>query len=380
MVQRQSDMRHRIVYIMNVDWDWAKQRPHFLAQHLSRSHDMLVIYPYAWRRRHLANNDRNGVRLYPFVRLPFGGKFAFISKVNVFLFRIMASIFLKWHQPDIVWISSPELFEYLPKHLSSRLIYDCMDDVLAFPRNVSRRNSLAASEQELISASFLVFCSSNNLRDKLIARTGHAEKYFVIHNAFEPSAFSSVSEKTELGKKVGAYVLGYVGTISSWLDFEALIKIVNEFTSVEIHLMGPIENLGMVLPQHGRIKYLGAVRHEDIQTRVSGFDALIMPFQVTELIQSVDPVKLYEYVFFDKPIVSVRYPEIERFSDFVDFYTNHGELISILHRYLNEGFRKKYSDGARARFVATNTWAHRVVCIKEKLCQPEIECRNPCAQ
>ena len=332
-------MRHRIVYIMNVDWDWAKQRPHFIVQHLSRLHEVVVIYPYAWRRSHLANNDRDGVRLYPFFRLPFGGRFALIGKLNVFLLRMMASVFLGWHRPDIVWISSPELFEYLPKRLSARLIYDCMDDVLAFPRNASRRDLLAVSEKELINACSHVFCSSGNLRDKLIVRAGHSEKYFVVHNAFEPSAFSETSGNAGMKQKDGQYVLGYVGTISSWLDFEALVKIVNAFPSVEIHLIGPVENLGVAWPQHDRIKYLGAVRHGDIQTLVSGFSALLMPFQVTELIQSVDPVKLYEYVFLNKPIVSVWYPEIERFSNFVDFYSDHDELVAILTRYLTDGFR-----------------------------------------
>lgn len=373
-------MRRRIVYVMHVDWDWAKQRPHFLAQHFSRLHDVIVLYPYAWRRSNLARNDRDGVRLYPFFHLPFGGRFAFIGKLNVVLLRVMALVFLKWHHPDIVWISSSELFEYLPKHLSVKLVYDCMDDILAFPINVSRRSSLAASERELINACSHVFCSSNNLRDKLVARIGYAEKYFVVHNAFEPSAFSSISGKTELGKRVGMYVLGYVGTISSWLDFYALIKIVNAFTSVEIHLLGPFENLEIPLPKHERIKYLGVVQHGEIQARVSGFDALMMPFQVTELTQSVDPVKLYEYVFFDKPIVSVKYPEIERFSDFVDFYTNHGELMAIIGRYLSEGFRKKYSDEMRERFIATNTWTQRVICIEEILCQSEVGYLNPCAQ
>jgi teichuronic acid biosynthesis glycosyltransferase TuaH len=375
MAQGRSDMRHRIMYIMNVDWDWAKQRPHFLAQHLSRSHDVIVFFPYSWRRSHLAKNDRNGVRLYPFFRLPFGGKFAFIGKINAFLFRIMASVFIKWQRPNIVWISSPELFEYLPKHLSARLIYDCMDDVLAFPRNAPRRDSLMASEKELINACSHVFCSSENLRNKLIARAGCPEKYSVVYNAFEPSAFSGTSGNIETGKKRGPYVLGYVGTISSWLDFEALNKIVNAFPSVEIHLLGPIENLGMVLSQHERIKYLGAVRHEEIQTHVNKFDALMMPFEVTELIQSVDPVKLYEYVFFDKPIVSVRYTEIERFSNLVDFYSDHEELVAILAQYFNEEFRNKYSGEARDRFIAANTWAQRVVCIEEKLCQLGAKCR-----
>jgi teichuronic acid biosynthesis glycosyltransferase TuaH len=360
-------MRHRIVYVMNVDWDWAKQRPHFLAQYLSRSHDMVVIYPYAWRRNNLSSNDRNGIRLYPFFRFPLGGRFAMIRDLNVFLLRMMAKVFLKWYQPDIVWISSPELYEYLPKHLSARLIYDCMDDVLAFPANASRRDLLAASEKELINKSFLVFCSSNNLRDKLAARAGHAEKFFVIHNAFEPSGFSGISGNDEARKKEGRYVLGYVGTISSWFDFEALIRIVNEFTSMEIHLIGPTENLGVELPQHERIKYLGAVRHGDLLTYASGFNALLMPFEVNELIQSVDPVKLYEYVFFNKPIVSVRYAEIERFSDFVDFYTNHEELIVILSRYLKEGFKKKYSDSERLQFISSNTWSKRSYQIQEIL-------------
>ncbi|OGX05441.1 MAG: hypothetical protein A3G87_08465, partial [Omnitrophica bacterium RIFCSPLOWO2_12_FULL_50_11] len=327
----------------------------------------VILYPYSWRRNHLANNDRDGVKPHLFFRLPFGGRFTFIGKLNVILLRVMARVFLKWHRSDIVWISSPELFEYLPKHLSSRLIYDCMDDVLAFPRNAPRRDLLAASEKELINACSHVLCSSNNLRDKLIARAGHSEKYSIVHNAFEPSAFAGTSGDDEARKKEGRYVLCYVGTISSWLDFEALIEIVNAFPSVEIHLMGPVESLGIPLPQHVRIKYLGAVQHGEIQSRISGFDALMMPFQVTELIQSVDPVKLYEYVFFNKPIVSVRYPEIERFSGFVDFYTDHEELISILDRYLADGFRKKYSDDDRLKFIASNTWSDRVNRIEKIL-------------
>lgn len=362
------------MYIMNVDWDWIKQRPHFIAQYLSRTHDVVVLYPFAWRRAHLAKNDREGAKLYPFFRLPFGGRFVFIAKLNALLFRIMAKLFLKWYRPDVVWISSPELFEYLPKHFPARLIYDCMDDVLAFPANALRRDILAANENELIAVCSHVFCSSGNLRNKLIKRAGHAEKYTIVRNAFEPSAFSKLNVSAEI-KKEKTYVLGYVGTISSWLDFEALIRIVREFTPLEIHLLGPMENVGMPLPQHERIKYLGAVRHGDIQARVCGVDALMMPFHVTELIQSVDPVKLYEYVFFDKPIVSVRYPEIERFSDFVDFYANHDELVGIIDRYLNDGFKKKYSNEARDRFITANTWAQRVVSIEEKLDQLEAGCR-----
>lgn len=362
-------MRQSIVYIMNVDWDWAKQRPHFLAEHLGRSFDLIILYPYSWRREHLVNNKRDDVKLCPFFRLPFGGKFAFIRRLNLLMLRVMASIFIKWHPSDFVWISSPELFEYLPKHLSAGLIYDCMDDVLAFPSNEPRKEMLAANENALIKICVHIFCSSVNLRDKLISRAGHAGKYSVVHNAFEPFSFLSFTANVGAEMQKDRYVLGYVGTISSWLDFEALFKIVQAFPNVEIHLLGPIENLGRPRPQHERIKFMGAVRHGEIPTRVNDFDVLVMPFKVTELILSVDPVKLYEYMFFDKPILSVRYPEIEKFSEFVDFYTNHEELISILSGYVNGSLRKKYSGEARSRFIAANTWAQRAACIEDKLCQ-----------
>lgn len=359
-------MRFRIVYIMNVDWDWVKQRPHFIAQHLSHLHDVVIVYPYSWRRRELTKNERDGLTVYPFLRLPFGGRFKWIRDLNTFLLRKLAYLFLRWHRPDVIWISSPELFTYLPLSISAKLIYDCMDDILAFPSNALVRDSLAVNEQKLIAMSNLVFCTSNNLYRKLVGRMGSSDKYVINHNAYEPSAFSSVLKKDECKKKPGVYVLGYIGTISSWLDFAALSRIINEFPSIEIHLIGPVENLKQSVPSHERIKWLGIVKHSELQTHISTFDALVMPFQVTDLIESVDPVKLYEYIFFDKPIISIGYNEIERFIDFVDFYTNHEELIAVINRYMTAGFRKKYLPRMRTMFLAKNTWAYRVACIEER--------------
>lgn len=353
-------MHHRIVYIMNVDWDWVKQRPHFLALQLSKSNHVTILYPFAVRRAHLVKNGREGLRLYPIFRIPFGGRFVLVQKINSFVLRIIANVFLKWSRPDIIWISSPELFELLPKRRTAKLVYDCMDDVLAFPTNAHRKRTLEASERELVRSCAHVFCSSANLRDKLIERAGCHEKYTTVHNAFEPSSFSDCAALPEVKTSPEKYMLGYVGTISSWLDFEALVKVVDEFPSVEIRLFGPIDNLEGGRPEHKRIKFQGALNHKDIRGHIHGVDALIMPFKVTDLVQSVDPVKLYEYIFFDKPIISVRYLEIERFAEFLDFYTGHEELIRILDQYLSDGFKKKkYSDEQRSEFIKSNTWSRR---------------------
>ena len=39
--------RKKILYIMHVDWNWIKQRPHFIAEELTTWYDIKVVYPHA---------------------------------------------------------------------------------------------------------------------------------------------------------------------------------------------------------------------------------------------------------------------------------------------------------------------------------------------
>ena len=352
----------RILYIMNVDWSWVKQRPHFLAQHLSAFYDLTVLYPFSWRRKHLASNDPGQLKLYPVFRLPLGGRWASIRMINEYISRIFIKIIIWRVRPDIVWLSSAELFAYIPieTRLSQRLIYDCMDDILAFPTFESHKSWLQKLENELIASSTYVFCSSDTLRARLINRSGYAYKYIVLNNAVEPSSFFCHPPKptTKANRK---FIFGYIGTISSWFDFEAIDRIVNCFPEIEVRLVGPIENLSLpVKAKHERIKLIGVASHNDLYRISQEFDVLLMPFVITELVKAVDPVKLYEYIFFNKPIISVKYDEIERFSKFVDFYSNYDELIEVINKLKSNKFKKKYSDMEQILFIKSNTWESRM--------------------
>lgn len=357
-------MKLRILYIMNVDWGWIKQRPHFLAIQLSKLNNVTVFYPFFWRRNLLVKNQLHGIKAYPFFFIPFGGKFKAIRVINSFAYKFTTYFFFKFFHFDILWVSSPELFDCLSKTFKSKLIYDCMDDVLSFPSNSNKSTKLSILEKNLIDKSTYVICSSFNILEKLTSRAQNKEKYKVIHNALDPESFVDSFQNSSSIVDSCFSKLGYFGTISSWLDFEALLAIVNNFPSIEIFLFGPMLNKEVTLPRHARIKYLGVKSHHDLLVLSKYLDALIMPFRLMPLIESVDPVKLYEYIYFDKPIISIRYPEVERFSDFVDFYENNDDLLSIVGKYLNTNFSKKYSDHARINFINANTWVNRVAEIE----------------
>jgi teichuronic acid biosynthesis glycosyltransferase TuaH len=88
-------------------------------------------------------------------------------------------------------------------------------------------------------------------------------------------------------------------------------------------------------------------------------DCLIVPLRPSRLIESVDPIKIYEYVNYGKPIMSVYYPELERYRPYVEFYKDVDELVNTVERLMAEGFPAKYTNSQRLQFLEQNSWSSR---------------------
>jgi hypothetical protein len=93
-----------------------------------------------------------------------------------------------------------------------------------------------------------------------------------------------------------------------------------------------------------------------------------MPFILSELILSVNPVKLYEYIYSNKPTVSVRYDETEQFDPYVMLYKNGDEYLKIMQRLVQGDFPEIDVDRNQS-FVKNNTWNNRVEIIQQCLRQ-----------
>ena len=359
---------------MQVDWDWAKQRPHFLAEYLGKHHRLTVCYPYSIHRDRLRKNDFSGLRKIPFLVLPYADQSPWMYHINTFTYRIISKVLFFFSKPDLIWLCSPEYLDMLPKGNEIPLVYDCMDNQEAFSMHPLKKEMLIKQERRLVEEAKAIFCSSQNLMAKIVQRYGPGYPLCLVNNAFDPSSLK-LSSDTGIDNRLrgNRFKLGYIGTISNWMDQAALAMLVSTFENLEVHLLGPIEIAVPDRIKHDCVFWHGPVPHSDLKYYACDFDAFIMPFLVTELIQSVDPVKFYEYIFFNKPIISVKYPEIERFKDFVDFYTDHGSLQSIVGKYLDNGFNKKYSAEARERFIAENTWERRAAFIEDFLLRRDLK-------
>lgn len=349
----------KILYFMNVDWGWIKQRPHFLAEKLAEGNDVIIAYPFSWRRRRLSGNDSNNLKLIPLFSIPWSRKFRIIYFFNQIIGKLTGLTLIIVFKPEIVWHSSPEIYNSYRFKSNYKLIYDCMDDIQEFDNTQRRKKDLLQFENNLIEDSDLIFCSSEKIRDILIKRT-NKNKFFVINNAFNFSEIKYKFKNNLSAIENTTYNIGYFGTISTWFDFDTILLIVENYPKINIFLVGPIENLNINFPIHRNIKYIGQVKHEKLSILSQEIDAFIMPFKNNDLVKSVDPVKLYEYIYFNRPIISIKYDGLEKFSKFVDFYESENDILPIIHEMINRKFTNKYSAIERKNFLSLNTWDARV--------------------
>lgn len=344
-------VKARLLYLMHVDWSWIKQRPHFIAEVLSTEYDLLVFYAVSRKRKSLTAN-KSSVKRWPLVLLPVS--LPLVDLTVRLAHRLFFSVLLAALRPTAIWITHPRLFEYLPPQsiVGRALFYDCMDDALAFPGSAEYHRKIDQSEQSLLRRADCVFCSSDNLRSKLVDRGCDPTKIRIVRNAYDGHQFSPAEVLTQPD---AVYRICYFGTISVWLDFEVLLFSLGQISELEYHFYGPSE---IDLPEHPRLIFHGTIAHQDLYRCVGTFDCFILPFRVTPLVESVDPVKLYEYINLDRPIIAIRYAEIERFGDFVHFYDGTESLLEAIS-LVRQQRKAKYSIEQRISFLEENSWERR---------------------
>ena len=213
-------------------------------------------------------------------------------------------------------------------------------------------------EERLCRDADIIFASSLNLKQKLMERYGRTD-VCLLNNAISLSLSNNEALPAELESSIdsGLKKLVYIGTISDWFDFDAVIKALEGCKNVELLLFGPKE---VTIPTHERIKYCGIIEHKHVHGVMNVADALVMPFVLNELIMSVDPVKAYEYIYACKPILMPKYPESEKFENYVYLYSGAEEFKDLVSKIENGTLVLKGKEDDYKEYAMSNNWDERV--------------------
>lgn len=365
-----------ILYFMSVPWEWIKQRPHFLAEGLSDYYRVDVYYkkPTAIKAHNLVNDkpeQTNDFRIRSFRILPFYA----IPVLKRLKLGIINSIALRFQVPsirkyDYIWIPSPKLYKIIAPFISpnQKVIYDCMDDCAEFGNysdDSFEKQTILKNEKRLLQrADYLIF-SASYLKEKVLGRAGIMKKACIVNNAIQmPELDESPFMPEEIKQKLGIVKnltkpLVYIGTIAKWFDFDTVISALNQDKCLNLILIGPAN---VAIPDHPQIVYLGTVKRDYIFSFMQLAYALVMPFIVNELIRSVNPVKLYEYIYTGRPVIAPKYGESEVFSEFVFLYKDKEEFLEAIEQakvtIRDDNYREKCIE-----FLKHNTWKCRCMSV-----------------
>ena len=353
-----------MLYIMHLPWGWIKQRPHFLAEYLNRYYQVSVFCRKFYKRKWLVDNAmQQAIDVHEFYRLPLA-RYRLFEIINDCLANLQLQRQMK--DVDICWITYPTWYPMLRSILPNEafLIYDCMDDALEFPTSklhASNMKRLVTSERALIKRANMVFASSVYLKEKLIQRYNISKNIHVVNNAvyLDDAVLASEIELPKTGSKYAMQVnkiLMYIGTISEWMDIALILESLSKHSNIIYYLVGPVD---IELPVHERLIHIPPVAHCDIYSYMQKADALILPFEVTELVKSVNPVKIYEYIYSGKPIIAAAYDETRFFHEYVYTYNYREEYDRYLDLLVSDALTAKKNEEDCKSFAMQNTWAER---------------------
>jgi len=155
-------------------------------------------------------------------------------------------------------------------------------------------------------------------------------------------------------------IIGYIGVVATWCDLELIEKMADHYPQYNFVMIGPLYNVDSV-PQRPNLHWLGYKPYEQLAAYEQMFDAGIIPFRSSNMINSVNPIKMWEYMAAGLPIITTSIPEAQKYSDFVFYSATDAEFISNIQRALEEDTPDKKL--TRIDLARQNSWITRAQTI-----------------
>lgn len=266
----------------------------------------------------------------------------------------------------LLWINA-----HSEGHLAGRLgergvIYDVTDDWTSFEES-SKACGLTRQQDEALcaAADAVIVCSERLLEMK----RPRAKSVHLIPNGVDSSHYARVCE-ADFARPAdtqgwGRPVLGYTGSIHAERVDVALVEaLARRLPNATIALVGP-NMLGSADRQRlGRMKnivFTGARSYAEIPAYMAAFDVCITPHLVTPFTESLNPIKLWEYLASGKPIVSTPVAGFRDFPQFVHLAADAEGFAQALFATLRED---PSAAAARRSVAQLHSWEERLNAVE----------------
>jgi len=209
-------------------------------------------------------------------------------------------------------------------------VYDCADLMPAF-RGAGER--IARDEIKAIFEASLVTCSSKGLLEHITTRFPQ-KPVILVRNGIHWRRFQQNGEIPPTLKVIPQPRIGFVGSISYWIDIRLINEIARMYPQWHFIFIGPLKTQWNEHPLN--IHLLPPISPDEVPLYLRGIDVGLVPFVDSPLTRCVNPLKLYEYLACGKPVVATPYGDFEDVKEWVYFGETPETFAQAIHRALEE--------------------------------------------
>ncbi|MCI5749326.1 glycosyltransferase [Clostridium perfringens] len=364
-----EDFDEIIVFHASFGWNIEmKQRPQHLAEALSKK-KVLYIYRSDVKNDNIYSIKKIKDNLYV-LNLD-------MYSLNVAFFEAIKSI----NKPKFVHVYATCLnsvdYEKIKTYMDKgfKVIYDFVDELSSEISGYNITSKMIEDHEKLLrdKENVLVVSTAKKLKDIANKFRGENENNILAPNAVNLEDFKNHGH--EIGEKIQPIVnkrkpiIGYYGALAKWFDYKLIEQLAKEREDYEIVLIG-MDYDGSYdqsnLKYYSNISYLGMIDYKDLINYSRYFDVCIVPFIKNDITDSTSPLKIFEYMALEKPMVTTNINECKNYEscliskDYDEFIRNIDKALKL------EVDNKEYFNILR-REAEENTWDNRAELIKEAI-------------
>lgn len=370
-----------VVFFVAEDWGRFSQRGQSLAlEFAARGHRVIYMQPIlslgALLRGLWRNKENEKVAATPGIiilkpilsLLSFrGGETWWIDKYIYRLwFRYIKHV-RKIGDDAIVIVNLPYWWKWALKKSdfpSGTFIYDCIDDIKVYARNEKVENKMRVLEVKLVNECDIVLTTAVALQQHILG-INQTKLVKMVTNGVDTNKFMIKAVRDSFPfNGLARPVFGFVGALYYWIDLKVFDVLAETFPESTVVLVGPTnreEEISALCEKHKNLKYFGPIDYSDVPSYMAAFDVCLNPFIVDRLGDSVNPLKLYEYLAMGKPVVCSSTEEFRQFSEYAYLYSNYEELNKMIRLALTEDCHGLIE--SRREFALQNAWSTKVDAI-----------------
>lgn len=317
-----------LIILSDISWTGLHQRPHHVALALAKRWTVLWVEPMTFGHRIRWSPEQVEPNLFvvSLPEMPYNARQKLVrtvtrvvSSVGIVrtLFAAIQRVLLRRAVRPLGMSGEPTgcivyaftLIDALKNFRLSFVQFDYIDNVFgftSFPDHVKEQWIRTLRRVDFVTV------SSHSLAKQIAPYRSSGVHY--VGNGVEYRLFAPTRDYDRpLDLPRGKPIVGYIGAIYPWLDYQLLQNVCSEMKNVNFVFIGPVHpgvSSGVkALKDLANVYFLGVKPYHMVPAYLYHLDVGIIPFRKNELTAGVNPVKLYEYSASGKPSVVTDFSE-----------------------------------------------------------------------